>query len=369
MTTIAVRTGEPYEVRMGRGLLSEAGALCAPLVKGRRIALATDENVARQWAAPVRASLEAAGFEVLEAVLPPGERTKSPEVLAALLERFAQAPLSRADAVFALGGGVIGDLAGLAAALYMRGIACIEAPTSLLAMIDSSVGGKTAVNLAVGKNLMGVFKQPRLVICDPAALATLPVEEFANGMGEAVKYAAIAGGELPALMASLAPGRLDDPALDRMIARSIEIKRDVVEADEREGGLREVLNFGHTPAHAIELLSGYSAPHGAAVAAGMAMMVRGASAAGECDPAMLPELLALLERWGLPDRTDAPVEAMIEAAKRDKKARGDAVTVIWPLGWGRVERRRLGWNALAALWRAAREAEAREGGGRTLAAG
>lgn len=367
MTTISVRTGAPYEVRIERGLLREAGPLCASLLSGRRAALVTDENVARHWLAPVRASLEAAGFAVTPAVLAPGERTKSPEVLVGLLERFAEVRLSRADVVVALGGGVIGDLAGLAAALYMRGVACVEAPTSLLAMIDSSVGGKTAVNLRAGKNLMGVFKQPKLVICDPAALSTLPREEWANGMGEAVKYGAIAGGELPQLLGSLSPCGEASASLDRLIARSVEIKRDVVEADEREGGLREVLNFGHTPAHAIELLSGYRAAHGAAVAAGMAMMVRGASAAGECEPHMLAELLALLERWGLPDRTNAPVDAMIEAAKRDKKARGEGVTVIWPLGWGRVERRRLDWAALAALWQSAKREE-RKMPGRTLEA-
>jgi 3-dehydroquinate synthase len=234
--------------------------------------------------------------------------------------------------VFALGGGVVGDLAGLAAALYLRGIKLVQIPTTLLAAVDSSVGGKTAVDLDAGKNLAGAFYQPDLVICDTDTLSTLPKSEFSNGMAEVIKYAAIRD---KSLYNALRPPISN---LGAVIARCVEIKRDIVSADERDKGERQLLNFGHTFAHAIEKCSGYKIVHGSAVAIGMAMMTRACLARNICGGDCLEVLLDALDAYGLPAETGYDEDALFSALLSDKKRNHDRITLVVPRGPGRCER-------------------------------
>lgn len=345
METIDVRTGRPYQVQIGRGLLREAGRLVRPLVRGKRVLIVSDSNVAPIYAGTLQKSLEDAGLEVSLWTFPAGEASKTPETLLTLLNHLASLHLTRADAVVALGGGVTGDLAGLAASLYLRGVACVQIPTSLLAMVDSSVGGKTAVNLEAGKNLMGAFSQPALVLCDPDCLATLPETEMSNGWAEIIKYAALSDEPLLTLL----QGEITPQTLTRIIAVCVGIKRDIVSADEFESGDRALLNFGHTVGHAVEKVTHYGVAHGRAVGIGMAVITRGAVAAGTCDPAMLDTLTALLARFGLTDDCPYETDALIEAARSDKKTAGDKITLILPERFGCCRTVRSDFDALRNL--------------------
>lgn len=330
MRTIDVRTGRPYKVFIERGLIAQAGRIAAPLVKGRRALVAGDANVIALYGEVVRGSLAAAGFDAHVLAFPAGESSKSPAMLMTLVEKLAELRLARSDLVVALGGGVSGDLVGLAAALYMRGTACLQIPTSLLAMVDSSVGGKTAVNLDAGKNLMGVFSQPVAVICDPDCLATLPDAEAANGWAEIIKYAMIDDAVLPGLLER-------EPTPEKMlavIAECVAVKRDIVSADEREAGCRALLNLGHTVGHAVEKLSGYAVPHGRAVGIGLAVITRAMVRSGRAPQDAQDRLEAMLKRFGLSAECPWPVDALLEAARSDKKSAGDKVTLVLPCGWG-----------------------------------
>ena len=241
------------------GLLAASGRLAAGVLRGRRALLVSDANVDPRYGAPVAAAWAEAGFRVRRAVVLAGENTKSGEWLFRLYDEAIQAGLDRHGVVVALGGGVVGDLAGFLAATYMRGIALVQIPTSLLAMVDSAVGGKTGINLPAGKNLVGSFHQPSLVVCDLDALRSLPRREFVSGLAEVVKYGVIRD---PALLDRLeaAADRVlagDAAELEHLVARSCQIKAEVVGADEREAGLRAILNFGHTLGHAVEAAAGY----------------------------------------------------------------------------------------------------------------
>ena len=230
------------------------------------------------------------------------------------------------DALFALGGGVTGDMGGLAAALYLRGIPCVQLPTSLLSAVDSSVGGKTAVDLPEGKNLVGTFTQPHLVLCDTDALSTLPSAVLAEGWAEVVKYGMIRS---PQLLSALAEGRAQED-LEWVVAHCVSIKRDVVACDERDTGERQLLNFGHTIGHAIERCGGYSIYHGEGVAMGMAIMTRACVRQGKCPAECWTVLERLLDKYHLPKRCDVAPERLLEAARADKKRRGEAITLIQP---------------------------------------
>lgn len=357
MTTVHVNTSTSYDVHIGRGILQSAGRMILPLIKGKKLALITDSNVAPLYGETVRVSLESAGFEVFVFTFPAGERSKSMKTYAALLEFLAENRLSRKDAIVALGGGVTGDLAGFAAATYLRGIDFVQIPTTLLAAVDSSVGGKTGIDLDAGKNLCGAFHQPKAVICDTDTLTTLPYSDFVSGMAEVIKCGVIRDSEL----FSLLDAHSDDlfaaqtgesektELLAQVIATCVGIKRDVVEADEFEGGLRAILNFGHTAAHAIENLSGYVIPHGIAVGAGMAVAAEYAVKLGMLDPDELYRLKKLLLAFDLPENTAGAAlsygispevfapEKMAEVALYDKKAGSGEISLVLPIAIGDCE--------------------------------
>lgn len=321
--------GAGYDVRIGGGLLANSGELIRQAAGGQRAFVITDSNVRALYADAVCASLSQAGYSVTVHEIVPGEGSKSPQTLFAVWEAMAQAQIQRADVAVALGGGVVGDLCGFAAATYLRGIPFVQLPTSLLAQIDSSIGGKVAVDLPQGKNLVGNFYQPRLVLCDTDALDTLSDSWFFDGMAEAIKCGLIADGEL----FSLIEQSPDRPALKREIAQIVErcllVKKHVVEQDEFDRGERMKLNYGHTFGHAIEAGTGYRMPHGHAVAAGMVLMSRYGEEAGITPPGITPRIRALAERMQLPtDTGNADPDAMTAALSRDKKAGSAGISAV-----------------------------------------
>lgn len=333
MREIVIQSAAPYSVRIGEGLLEKAGALSASLIQGRKAMIAAGEQVFSLYGAALRSSLEAAGFAVFDCVYPSGEEEKTPETLMAIIESLARAGFCRADAVFALGGGVTGDMAGLAAALYQRGLACILLPTTLLAAADASVGGKTAVNLSSGKNQMGVFSQPRLVLCDTGCFQSLPPEHWKNGWAEIIKTSFLREGKLQDLLADDEP----EAYLEEIIALALQTKGSFAAEDERDCGRRRLLNFGHTVGHAIEHASAYCWSHGAAVAAGMAIITRAAYAKGLCGIDCVHTLEALLSRFALPARCDLEKNALLAAMRSDKKRQDEHVSIVVPRAYGRCE--------------------------------
>ena len=329
MTTVTVRASRPYEVTIGRGLLDTVGRQAAGQWKGRSAAVVSDSTVAPLYLNRVKDSLERAGFQVHSFVFPAGEDQKNGGTYLKLLEFLAARRLTRADGLIALGGGVVGDLAGFAAATFLRGIGFLQLPTTLLAAVDSSVGG-TAIDLTNGKNLAGVFYQPQAVLCDLDTLDTLPAEVFADGCAEVIKYGMIGD---PALLARLETVDFRaDP--EELVARCVAQKRDLVEQDEFDTGARQLLNLGHTLGHGVEACSGYTVSHGRAVAIGMTLVTRAAVAFGRCPAEVLPRLRRLLERYGLPDATAYSAQALYEKTLSDKKRSGDAISLVVPIAWG-----------------------------------
>lgn len=329
MTTITVHASQTYNVHIGCGLLGKAGELSAQVIKPCRALILTDDHVAPLYADALASSLSDAGFAPEVYVVPHGEGSKSISTLGALLEHLAENKYTRTDALFALGGGVIGDLCGFAASVYLRGIAFVQIPTTLLACVDSSVGGKTAVNLTAGKNLAGAFYQPRLVVCDPDTLCTLPSEILADGCAEVIKYGVINDS---VLFSWLQDGT--SPACEQIIARCVQNKRDVVEKDEFDTGLRQLLNLGHTVAHAIEKRSDFAISHGSAVAIGTVAIMRAAVAQGLCPAADLDALISLTAQLGLPVTCPYSAQELTQAALSDKKRTGGSITLVVPYGIG-----------------------------------
>lgn len=345
MQTITVNASRSYCVQIGPGLLDRVGELSAPLVQGRKAAVVSDSNVWLLYGTQVERSLTQAGFQVSVFQFPAGESSKNTATLLELLTFLAREGLSREDPVFALGGGVTGDMGGLAAALYLRGVPCIQLPTTLLAMVDSSVGGKTAVDLPEGKNLVGTFTQPHLVLCDTLTLQTLPAPVMAEGWAEVIKYGMIRSPELLQRLAG------EDPAgdLEWVIAHCVTIKRDVVGTDERDTGERQLLNFGHTIGHAIERCGGYSIYHGEGVAMGMAIMTRACVREGLCPKECWTVLESLLDRFHLPKTCSMDKKDLLEAARADKKRRGDAITLIQPEKLGTCVLNKTDYGALSRI--------------------
>ena len=332
MTTLTVALGErSYPIHIGERLLEQA-PLYAPHVEARRAAVVTNETVAPLYADRLERALGAAGARTLRIVIPDGEQHKNWQVLDRIFAALLEARADRRTVLVALGGGVVGDMTGFAAASYQRGIPHVQVPTTLLAQVDSSVGGKTAINHALGKNMVGAFHQPSAVIVDTASLATLPEREYASGLAEVIKYGAIRDlGFLEWIEANIqALRRRDAAALAYAIRRSCEIKADIVAADEREGGVRALLNFGHTFGHAIESAAGYGTwLHGEAVAAGMALAARFSVRQGRLGPHDAERLVALLRAAGLP--VEAPIfepDTWLEYMGRDKKNEDGGVTLI-----------------------------------------
>lgn len=321
MIRISVPVSTPYDVVIGAGLLPQTAALLPEGFRARSALLVSDSNVAPLYAD--RAAKALGGLRVARQVVPAGERSKSIESYVNLLNALARENLTRTDAVFALGGGVVGDLSGFAAATYLRGLPFVQLPTSLLAMVDSSVGGKTAVDLPTGKNLVGAFHQPCLVVCDLSLLDTLPERELRCGAAEALKTAILFDPELFEHFRQRGLG-FDR---ERVVAACVGHKRDVVCADERDNGRRQLLNLGHTLGHAVEACSGFSVLHGEAVAIGTCIMAR--LFARDADA--ICEAFAAL---GLPTDTDLPTEALALPMRSDKKRRGDALTLVVPHGVG-----------------------------------
>ena len=332
MTRIKVDTASPYEVIVGAGALAGAADfVSANFARAKSIALVSDSNVEALHGSGVAAVLESTGRRVERIVFPAGEKSKTLETYGALLDALASFHFSRSDLIVALGGGVTGDLAGFAAATYMRGIDFIQIPTSLLAMVDSSVGGKTAVDLPSGKNLAGAFHQPKAVFCDTGFLRTLPEGWRIDGMGEVLKYAVLGDAELFAALERSPLAPVDEVA----IARCIGMKRDIVIRDERESGPRKLLNLGHTFAHAIEKLSGYSVSHGRAVATGVVMAAKASANAGMMPRSDAARIEALAAAMGFETASVFPGDALREAMLSDKKASAGAVDFVLPLTIGK----------------------------------
>ena len=320
MNTVTVSASKTYDILIGSGILSELGSRIRSLGKAQKVCLVSETSVFPLWGETALSSLKDAGFDVCSYVFPAGEESKNGENLLKLLNFLAENGLTRSDILVALGGGVTGDLAGFAASCFLRGIRFVQVPTTLLAAVDSSVGGKTAVDLPAGKNLAGAFWQPSLVICDTDTLDTLPVDIFRDGCAEVIKYGILYD---PKLFAHLEEKGL---AFDReaVITRCVELKRDVVMEDEFDTGARMKLNLGHTIGHGVEARSNFTLSHGKSVAIGMAIVCR----ASRCPDT--PRILAILQKFGLPVTTDESVQDIYNYTLSDKKRSGDTVRLIIP---------------------------------------
>ena len=334
MERIRVNTGSPYDVMIGPGLLHQLDQLLPPTIlkRGGISVLITDENVEPLYCEQVEQALRFCGFHVLKAVVPSGEEAKSGEWYLKLLSFMAKNHVTRQDTIFALGGGVVGDLSGFLAATFLRGISFVQLPTTLLSAVDSSVGGKTAINLAEGKNLVGAFYQPAAVIMDTDTLHTLDTETFADGCAEIIKYAMIWDETLFQMLKEyiLPECREDNQRIEQVISRCVSIKQEVVSQDERDKGLRNILNFGHTIGHSIEKNSGFVVSHGKAVAIGMALVTKAAERAGICKLGVSRALTELLTAYGLPTETTYSVECLEEGLLSDKKIEGKQIHLILP---------------------------------------
>ena len=344
MTVVAVGGGAfaPYDVVVGRGLLAEAGARIAPFARGRTVVV-SDETVAALHGPALTASLASDGVRSEMIAVPPGEGSKSFAELERLMDRLLAAGLDRKDVIVALGGGVVGDLAGLAAALYMRGVDFVQVPTTLLAQVDSSVGGKTAIDTPRGKNLVGAFHQPRLVLADIDVLATLPARQLRSGWAEVLKHGLIGDAAFFDWLAGEgAVGATGDPtALERAVLRSVEIKSAIVGEDEKEAGRRALLNLGHTFGHAIEAELGFeeaALAHGEAVALGCVLAFQYSARLGLCPAADAGRVEAVMAAAGLPTRLAQAgafqAEALINRMAGDKKAEGGELTLVLARGVG-----------------------------------
>ena len=344
MRNVKVSLGSrSYDIKIGTGLLTRVGRECARIGLSRRCAIISDRNVAPRYGKAVQAALGRAGFDAALVIIPAGETAKSLKTLEACYNQLAAQRLERKSFIVALGGGVVGDLAGFVAATYLRGLPFVQVPTTLLAQVDSSVGGKTGLNLAAGKNLVGAFHQPRLVLCDLDTLASLPRREYRAGLAEVIKYGIIYDAqlferlerELPKLL------RRDARTLGAIVARCCEIKADVVRQDETESGLRAILNFGHTIGHGLEAISHYGQYlHGEAIAIGQ---VAAAKLSGQL--LGLPQgdadrIEQLFQRAGLPTRVklSVPLQRKLLAAMRlDKKVSSGEIKFVLARRIGTVE--------------------------------
>lgn len=334
--------GRSYVIRIGSGLLSVLGKECRRLGLGRRCAVITDSNVGPRYAASAVQHLAEAGFEPVAVTVPAGEKSKSLRTVKACYDALAGHRLERRSFVVALGGGVVGDLAGFVAATYLRGIAFVQVPTTLLAQVDSSVGGKVGVNLEAGKNLVGAFHQPRLVLADLDTLDTLPDRELRAGLAEVIKYGIIRDASLFARL-ERDLGRLlerDRRILGQVVARCCEIKAEVVGEDETEGGVRAILNFGHTLGHGLEAISGYGRYlHGEAIAIGQVAAARLSAAIEGLPTRDVERIQDLFERAGLPTTArlgQAAQERLFAALRLDKKVSGGEIRFVLASRIGRV---------------------------------
>ena len=333
MRSVTVKTSATYEVLIGSGLLQKAGEAVKKVISPCKAAIVTDSTVVHLYEETVRKSLTEAGFSVCTFVFPAGEASKNIHTLSHLLEFLAKEEMTRTDMIVALGGGVTGDLAGFGAAVYLRGIPFVQIPTTFLAAIDSSVGGKTAVDLEAGKNLAGAFYQPKLVLCDTDVLQTLPEVVFADGIAEALKYGVLGDA---ALFEKIAGGDFRQD-LEEIIETCVSMKRDVVEEDEFDTGKRQLLNLGHTFGHAIEQKSHFQMTHGHAVAIGMHLIAKAAEAKGIAEKGTAATIAKALEQNQLPKETTFSPAEVAEGTLRDKKRRGGTISFVFPKKIGDCE--------------------------------
>lgn len=354
MRTLQVNLGDrSYPIYLGEGLLDRAGEFLRETGCGEKVGVVTNPTVAGLYLRPAQEALARSGFQVTSILVPDGEEHKNLKSLAAVYDQLIRGRFERGSCVAALGGGVIGDLAGFAAATFLRGIPCVQLPTTLLAQVDSSVGGKTGVNHREGKNLIGAFYQPRAVVIDVAVLQTLPRRELLAGLAEVIKYGII---EEPALFALLEEKldkiiALDRDLLQEIVGASCSIKARVVERDEREDDYRAILNFGHTIGHALESLTGYEKfLHGEAVAIGMAQAASISAAQGLCNEESLRRIHRLIQRAGLPTAIPSSIKTqdLVRKMEVDKKSAGGKIKFVLCAGIGKTQFFRLSPDEIVA---------------------
>ena len=331
MQEVTVHASRDYRILIGTGLLPRLGQEAARCVNGRKVCIVSETNVYPHHGAAAEESLKSAGFTVVSYVFSAGESSKNGQNYLTLLNFLAENQLTRADLLIALGGGVVGDLCGFAAATYLRGVAFIQVPTTLLAAVDSSVGGKTAIDLPAGKNLAGAFYQPSLVLCDTDTLSTLPDEIFRDGCAEVIKYGILYDRNFFDYLKST--GVSFDR--EKVIRRCVELKRDVVAEDEFDTGARMKLNLGHTVGHGIEAKSQFAVSHGKAVAIGTAIVSRAAAKCGMLSQADANAIVDILNAYGLPTTTEYSAEELAHFMLSDKKRSGGTVNLIIPREIGR----------------------------------
>ena len=339
MESILVNASKKYSVVIANGLLDQLSKHLSKIANCCKIAVITDKNVDNIYSKKVIKELSTHGYDVYKYVVKGGEESKSSVEFVNILEFLALNGFTRSDILVALGGGVVGDLTGFVASAYLRGIKFVQVPTTLLAFCDSSVGGKTAINLNAGKNLVGAFYQPSLVVCDVDTLKTLPPVEYACGMAEVIKYGMIFDSELLQKLAD-GNGGYDE----KIIAKCVDLKRIVVEKDERDNGDRQLLNFGHTLAHAIEKKSNFNIPHGIAVGMGMKIITERAILKGLCDKTVGDVLDRLLSKYNLPGKCEYTLAELFDITLIDKKRKGDGITLVIPKTIGKCELLRLTIN-------------------------
>ena len=364
--TISVSLGDrSYGIIVEPGIRSSLGDRLTPLAKTPKVCVVTDRHVGRLYLQQTVRSLKRAGFQPVSVVLPPGEQSKTLATAARILDALARHRFERSSLLLALGGGVIGDLTGFAAAIYQRGIPFVQVPTTLVAQVDSSVGGKTGVDHRLGKNLIGAFHQPRGVFIDPETLRTLPRREWVAGLAEVIKYGIIADDTFFTFLEDAMPAllKLESRAVAQAIIRSCQIKAQVVAEDEREADRRRILNYGHTIGHALESLGGYRGLiHGEAVGIGLVQEAELAAYLGMCGEETAARIRTVVCRAGLPDEMPrVSFSALWSAMQHDKKVAGGKVVGVWPVKIGEVVIRPLEKEACAQWYGRQRRAVARKG--------
>ncbi|QHI73929.1 3-dehydroquinate synthase [Aminipila terrae] len=344
MEKIQINASRKYEMLIGRDLLTNAGKYISEVIEPGKVCIVTDDVVSGIYKDTVFNSLVAAGFEVYVFVFEHGEKSKNITTVSSILEYMAENDFTRSDAIAALGGGITGDVAGFAASVFLRGIRFVQLPTTFLAAVDSSVGGKTGVNLKGGKNLAGAFWQPSLVLCDCNTFSTLPYEIFLDGVAEAIKYGAIINRELfdtlmlhnhdlfPSSEASQKDieNNVSSDVLIEIVNQCVTIKRDIVMEDERDTGVRQLLNFGHTIGHAVEKCSNYAITHGHAVAIGMFIVSKASYKLGLCKMDCSLEIENMLNKFNFPVACPFTAAELTQVALKDKKRAGKSITLVLP---------------------------------------
>lgn len=343
MSTITVKNSKTYSVHIESGISEKCGELIKKACRGEKILIVSDNNVYPIYGEKIAEILEKENYNVCNYVVEPGEKSKNIENLAGILSFLAQHEFTRSDVLCTLGGGVVGDLGALAAGMFNRGIKLAAIPTSLLAMVDSSVGGKTAIDLPEGKNLAGMFYQPDIVICDPDMLKTLPCEFVKDGFAEVVKYGVIKSESLFEKLNAVDLGSFAEnkELAESIITECVAIKRDVVGEDEFDNGIRQILNFGHTIGHCIELLSNYEIPHGTAVSIGMVSITKACSEKNICSADCYERLTALISRHDMAKELPFIKTDIVKSALHDKKRKGNNITLVLPKSIGECELRKI----------------------------